>query len=280
MAYNDRDKRRNAASRIPLSQNALRGIPSANAITDTGQGQTLIPSRYGTSSAVLPPDQNPAYQAALSRGRLQRGDLTTITTPSGGTITVPSASAGRAAAAVRGSQVTQIGNQLPIDRTAAYNKGYGEPNPIIQPSASGPVLAQGGVANPIENLTSQQRGQYGVGGFLDSLRSSPVSLALGVNNLIPDNISPIGIGQGLVNAASRIGQGVANFFGGTPANAAPAPSPDALPAPSASPTPIQTPVPTATPSPTAPQVSNTDQQPPMTTDYQLPAAPRRYSDYY
>jgi len=50
------------------------------------------PSAYG-SQGILGPDQNLAYQAALSRP--QRSDLTTITLPSGGIASVPSSSAER-----------------------------------------------------------------------------------------------------------------------------------------------------------------------------------------
>ncbi len=68
-------RRMNAASRIQginFSQNALRGIPSRNAINSTPQGQVIMGSGagsggYGYTSGTgsLPPDQNPAYQAAL-----------------------------------------------------------------------------------------------------------------------------------------------------------------------------------------------------------------------
>ncbi len=160
-------------------------FPAAN----YSQGQTIIPSRYGTSSAVLPPDQNPAYQAAIARPRLQRGDLTTIRTPSGGFVTVPSGTAGAAAQAVPGSQITQIGNQVPIDRSGAYARGYGAPTPTIQ----GGYQFAGGVANPIENLTPQARIAGGAGSALDYFRSNPALTAA-------------------TNALSGFGNSIARFF--------------------------------------------------------------------
>lgn len=189
---------RTGRSFFPAANGSYRGInytlggqPSTNAINSTPQGQTLgVPdSRYGFRA--LPPEQNPAYQAAISRPRLQRGDLTTIRTPSGGFVTVPSSSAGAAAQAVPGSTVTQIGNQFPIDRAAAYAKGYGAPNPVIQ----GGYQIAGGVANPIENLTPAARAAGGVGSTLDYFKANP---ALNV----------------AVNALGGFGRNIASWFGG------------------------------------------------------------------
>ncbi len=170
-------------------------FPAAN--TSAG-GQTLnVPdSTYGFRA--LPPDQNPAYQAAIARPRPNMNNYAWITTPSGGQMRVPTGSVGNLLApgtSLTGSTVTQIGNQLPIDRAAAYAKGYGAPTPTIQPSVSGPVLAQGGVANPVENLTPQARIAGGVGSTLDYLRSNPaLNLA--------------------TNALGGFGRNIASWFGG------------------------------------------------------------------
>jgi hypothetical protein len=175
--------------------------------------------------------------------------------PSGGTMQVPNKSLGGTLAAIKGSTV-----QPKTAYATDYAKGFGEPVPTVQNFAGGPALVQGGVANPIENLTPQTRGQYGVGSFVDSLRSSPLSMALANTFSTP-----------LVNAASR----VANFFGGGN-------TPNLIPSanatqPSPSPTPYQTPppippAPTPTPTPTDDLIG-----------YQYGTSnvmPRRYSDYY
>ncbi len=213
-------------------------FPAAN--TPAG-GQTLnVPdSTYGFRA--LPPDQNPAYQAAIARPRPNMNNYAWITTPSGGQMRVPTGSVGALLApgtSLTGSQVTQIGNQLPIDRAAAYAKGYGAPNPTIQDTMipmnrpgvnaaqlSGSGLVQGGVYNPVENLTPEQRIQYGRANPIDYLKSNP---ALNV----------------AMNALSGFGKNIASWFGGRnmpsmpPSTAATQPSP----------TPYQIP-PTPTPTP-------------------------------
>ncbi len=247
-------------------------FPAANG---SAQGQTIGFS--GASAGgfrALPPDQNPAYQAAISRGRPNMNNYTWITTPSGGQMRVPTGSVGSLLApgtSLTGSQVTQIGNQAPVDRGAAYAKGYGTPNPVIQ----GGYQLAGGVANPIENLSPQQRIQGGVGGVLDYLRAGPTSLAL--QNVIG------GFGQ---NVARWFGGGQnPSSVGGGSANAA-APSPTPYQTPSPSPTPFKTtdarsdllrdtegtfygggqvPIPTPTPTPV------------QRLAY---SQPRRYSDYF
>ncbi len=250
MAYNDdilnAAQRRTRTGRSFFPAANYRGIninagPSANAINSSPTGQTIMSSRYGTSSAVLPPDQNPAYQAAIAKPRPNMNNYAWITTPSGGSMRVPTGSVGALLApgtSLTGSQVTQIGNQLPIDRAAAYAKGYGAPTPTIQPSVSGPVLAQGGVANPVENLTPQARIAGGVGSTLDYLRSNP---ALTV----------------ATNALGGFGRNIASWFGGGNTPSMP-PATAAQPTSNnPSPTPYQTPFPSPTPTET----------------------PRRYSDY-
>jgi hypothetical protein len=53
-----------------------------------------------------------------------------------------------------------------------------KPQPTVEPSAGGPVLARGGVSTPVENLTPAERIQYGVATPWDTLTSSPASLAV------------------------------------------------------------------------------------------------------
>lgn len=177
MEGNDEWKRQQALrggsttrSFFPAARNAL-----ATGARSTPYGGGSGNYGFGPNSGLLSPENNPAYQAAISRPRLQRGDLTTIRTPSGGYATVPSSSAGGAAQAVPGSQVTQIGNQAPINYAAQVAKGYGAPNPTIQ----GGYQIAGGVANPIENLTPQQRIAGGAGAGLDYLKSNPALAAIG-----------------------------------------------------------------------------------------------------
>jgi hypothetical protein len=160
---------------------------------------------------------------------------------------VPTGSVGALLApgtSLTGSQVTQIGNQLPIDRAAAYAKGYGAPTPTIQPSVSGPVLAQGGVANPPANLTPQQRTQYGLAGTpiqetFDAFRGGNPALNA-YWNFGKSNI------QTASNILDGLGKNIASWFGGgnTPS------MPPATAATQPSPTPYQTPPPSATPTPT------------------------------
>ncbi len=204
-------------------------FPAANG---SAQGQTIGFSGAGNGGfRALPPDQNPAYQAAISRPRPNMNNYTWITTPSGGQMRVPTGSVGNLLApgtSLTGSQVTQIGNQAPIDRNAAYAKGYGAPTPNVQQFAGGPALVQGGVANPVANISPQQRVQYGVGTGLDYLRTNP---ALNV----------------AVSALGGFGRNIASWFGGgnlpnaVPSANAAVPSPTPLQTPSPSPTPTATP---------------------------------------
>ncbi len=221
--------------------NTYRGIninagPSANAINSTPQGQQIYGSGAGNagftpSNALLPPDQNPAYQAAISRGRPDMNNYSWITTPSGGQMRVPTGSVGNLlnTGSLRGSQVTQIGNQAPIDRAAAYARGYGAPTPSVQQFSGGPALVQGGVANPVANISPQQRVQYGVGSTLDYFKTNP---ALNV----------------AASALGGLGRNVASWFGGGNLPSIPPTANAGQPSPS--PTPYQTPFPSATPTPT------------------------------
>jgi len=240
---------------------------------------------YGSGYSIPSPENNPEYLAAINRPRLGRGDLTTIRLPSGGTTTIPTTSAGFVAQGLPGSQVTQIGNQLPVDYAANYRKGYGAPAPFIQNTyvpinrpgvsvaqLSGSQLVQGGVANPVENLTPAQRIQYGVGMPLDYLRSNPALSAFG------------GLGQSFM--ALFRGNGNTPSLGPASATAG------------AVPTPTPPPIPTATPFKTASErgdlmndINGTfyggGQAPPVPTPtptpYQAPNMayePRRYFDYY
>ncbi len=231
-------------------------FPAANAINATPQGQIIQRSGagntgYGIGNGAIPPDQNPAYQAALSRGRVNRNDLTTVYTPSGGTIMVPNKSLGGALAAIKGSTI-----QPKTAYATDYAKGYGAPTPTIQ----GGYQIAGGVANPIENLTPQQRVTGGAGSTLDYFRTNPslnvaANVLSGFGNRVASNQQyGANLGAGLPNF-SQIGQqlgglarNIGSFFGGgnlpsVPATAnatQPSPTPYATPSPSPTPTPFKT----------------------------------------
>jgi len=103
--------------------NTYRGInlnaaPNPNAITDTGQGETLNvgDSRFGFRA--LPPYQNPAYQAAIAGGRPARSGYTTIQTPSGGTMSVPISSSDRYSALLNKLPSVPTGFERPNTQTA------------------------------------------------------------------------------------------------------------------------------------------------------------------
>ncbi len=253
MAYTDdllnaaqRRRTRTGQSYFPAA-NTYRGIninagPSANDINATPQGQIIQRSGagnagYGIGNAALPPDQNPAYQAAISGGRPNRAGYTTITLPSGGTASVPTGSVqkylnlfpGRLAIAAAGGapsvgaegaasiydpnraqDITHLQNQLNFPRL--YGQGYGN-----IPAVSAPLNAQERV----------QRGQSGVGEIA----------SVSAHNLfgVPAN----------QNIIAGLGRNIASWFGGgnipsipPTANAgAPSPTPYQTPSPSASPTP-------------------------------------------
>lgn len=59
---------------------------------------------------------------------------------------------------------------------AAYAKGYGAPSPTVQ----GGYLTQGGVANPVENLTPQQRNQFQVPNFGEQIGQSASNFGKGL----------------------------------------------------------------------------------------------------
>src|SRR6185503_9304178 len=115
------------------------------------------------------------------------------------------------------------------DYAAQRARGFGAPSPYIQNTMipmnrpgvsaaqlSGQELVKGGVANPVENLTPQQRIQYGAAKPFDFLRSNPALAATG---------------NFLTNAASRI----AGYFGGGSTGAGFPPSANAQPVPTPTP---------------------------------------------
>ncbi len=119
-----------------------------------------MPSRYGTSSAVLPPDQNPAYQSAIAKGRPNTSAYSWITTPSGGQMRVPNSFAWqpKTGTALEGSFVNPATGPLTQDQYASnWNKGNGAPAPSF--NATTGTLASGGVETPVEALTIPQRSQ-------------------------------------------------------------------------------------------------------------------------
>ena len=76
-----------AANRgIVLSREAMMGIPSERGMeisADFPQGETLVPVGGSRGGRALPPEQNPAYQAAIAKGRPDRGQYTMIPTSTG-----------------------------------------------------------------------------------------------------------------------------------------------------------------------------------------------------
>ncbi len=151
MAYND--------DLLNAAQNRRRTGRSFFPAANYPQGQTLIGSRYGTSSAVLPPDQNPAYQAAIAKGRPNMNNYSWITTPEGGQMRAPTGSINalvRPNTALSGSFVNDPTGPLSSDQyNYAWNKGYGTPAPSFNQGTG--TLASGGVAVPVEQLTPAQR---------------------------------------------------------------------------------------------------------------------------
>lgn len=275
-------RRRNAASRYTTNYSPL---------TTATQG-VRIGGQYGGAGATLAPEDNPAYQAAIAKGRTSRSAYTTIQLPSGGTASVPTASKQRYLDLIQPRGIAQdraeVAASLAASDPRVYAAGYG---PVTPP----PVTAQQRV----------QRGQAGAG----ELASVAAHNILGVPQNQGLGSAYLGFGMrnlsGVVNAASRIGQGIANVFTG--GNTQAAPNPNA--APQLSPTPYQTPNPASSPvpSPTLPptqapqqqqyvsqnplniQPYNIPQNPFNTTNdqkllgYQYGTAdvmPRRYSDYY
>ncbi len=210
-------------------------FPAANTY-GSGSGN----AGFGPSSGLLSPDQNPAYQAAIAKGRPNRADYTTIQLPGGGTSSVPTASVGRylalfpgrsaipaaggapavggqSAASIydpnRAQDITHLQNQLNFPRL--YGQGYGNVPPVSQP------------------LTAQervQRGQSGIGEIA----------SVAAHNLfgVPQN----------QNIIAGLGRNIGSWFGGgnipsvpSTANAAqPSPTPYATPSPSPTPTPYKT----------------------------------------
>ncbi len=212
---------------ITRNSRTRRGQSFFPAANGSAQGQVLIPAGGSRGGGVLPPDQNPAYQAAISKPRAGSDAYTWITTPSGGQMRVPTGSVGallQPGSSLTGSQVTQVGNQLPIDRAAAYAKGYGAPNPTIQ----GGYQIAGGVANPIENLSPQARIAGGAGSTLDYFRSNPALTAA-------------------TNALSGFSRNLASWFGGGNLPSVPTTANAAQPTPTPYQTPSPSPTPTATP---------------------------------
>lgn len=141
--------------------------PQYQTVQDTGYGSF---DQFGSGRAS--PATTQAY--AMKYGRPTGNGLSTFQTPSGGSITYrPSGRNLPGGAQPLVSPFSAV--SAPINYGAEYAKGYGAPTPTVQ----GGYLTQGGVANPVENLTPQQRIQYGAGSGLDYLRSNPALGALG-----------------------------------------------------------------------------------------------------
>jgi hypothetical protein len=141
-------------------QNKKSFFPAADAINSTPQGQVIIPQGGSQNFHALPPDQNPAYQAAIAKGRPDMGAYTWITTPSGGQMRVPTnfALKPKTGTALEGSSVNPATGPLSPDQyAAAYNRGFGAPAPSFNPETG--TLASKGVETPVEALTIAQRSQ-------------------------------------------------------------------------------------------------------------------------
>jgi hypothetical protein len=147
----------------------INARPNPNAINSTPQGQIIQGSGggagygvgarggggFGPGQGLLSPDQNPAYQAAISKGRPNRSGYTMIRTPSGGSMSVPvgqerkytdllfkgnpTADTGfqrpnpQAAYALGNTGSVPMGN-TPYERS--YRMGYDGSGPIQQPKTS------------------------------------------------------------------------------------------------------------------------------------------------
>ncbi len=238
-------RRRNAASRFTSNYSPL---------TTATQG-VRIGGQYGGAGATLAPEDNPAYQAAIAKGRPAASSYTWITTPSGGQMKVPTASIGA---------LTRKGSDLQGSTFSNVPAGFGRPN-----AQTSYAMGDTG-AVPTGNTAFEK--SYRMGFAPSGVTMPPPTLGYQIGSAI-SNFSPVGFGQGLVNAASRIGQGIANVFTGGNTQAAPVPNaaPTPPPIPQQSPAPVVTP----TPTPTIPPNDN-----PYGFQYGTASVPRRYSDYY
>lgn len=120
-------------------------------------GQSYFPAADIRSSdarfvGILPPEQNPAYQAAIRRPRQQ---FTTIQLPSGGTTSVVAPQAERTAGAVSGAYIQPTGPLTQPQYQSEFARGYGGAGPSFNPATQ--TLSAGGVEAPVESLTSAQR---------------------------------------------------------------------------------------------------------------------------
>lgn len=163
--------------------------PQYQTIQDTGYGST---DQFGSGRASAATTQNYARQFGTPTGN----GLSTFQTPSGGSITYrPSGrtlSGGAQPTVSPDSAVPQSPQLAQFNQNAAYAQGYGALPGQIQSSPSGPVLSQGGVSNPVENLNPQQRGQFGVQTALQTYFPAISSLQGAVN-----------LGQTLFNRANQ-----------------------------------------------------------------------------
>ncbi len=232
-------RRRNAASRYTTNYSPL---------TTSTQG-VRIGGQYGGAGATLAPEDNPAYQAAIAKGRPSRSAYTMIPTPSGGSISVPTGQI---------DKYTRLLNKLPAAPT-----GFERPTGTT-------AYAMGNTGTVPTGNTPYEK-SYRIGYEGGAVQQPQPTLGYQIGSAI-GNFSPVNFGQGLVNAASRIGQGIANVFTGGNTQAAPAPNA----APTPPPIPQQIPNPVApTPTPTIPPNDN-----PYGFQYGTASVPRRYSDYY
>lgn len=197
-------------------------FPAANA-----QGQTIqfsgssTPTRVGTgfgpNNGLLPPDQNPAYQAAIAKGRPARSGYTMIQTPSGGSIAVPVGQTRKYTDLLfKGNPTADTGFQRPSNQ-AAYALGD-----------TGAV--------PTGNTPFEKSYRMGYeGGPVNAAPSAGIGYQVGQ------------FASNIPSALGGFGRNIASWFGGGNLPSIPATASAAQPTPTPYQTPSPSPTPTATP---------------------------------
>jgi hypothetical protein len=139
-------------------QRARSFFPAADAINSTPQGQVIMPQGGSQNFHALPPDQNPAYQAAIVKGRPDTSSYVWLKSPDGvGQMRVPVGSVTALNQAIPGSYVEPTGPLTQQQYASNYARGYGAPNPSFNPETG--TLSSKGVETPVEALTIPQRSQ-------------------------------------------------------------------------------------------------------------------------
>lgn len=203
-------------------------FPAANVYSNTAPA-AVYGNPYSTGVGggyrdMLPPELNPAYQAAINRPRPR---LTTIQLPGGGTATVSASSAARTAGAVSGAYINPTGPLSTAQYQSAFARGYGAPAPSFNPATG--TLSGGGVEAPLESLTPQQRIGYTGANPLQELFATRHPNLAAFGTLASNAFSGLFGGGGFTRPSSA--------FASTAGAAVPSPTPFQTPFPSATPTP-------------------------------------------